>query len=416
MKDLEREKLYISGVIQNTRFLETAPVMPAELYDPGHQEILSAVYKLSAQSGDVSHMSIRDELQARKKLTSKLDDQLMDITGRLEMHPARHQQRLRDLAHARKIHNQALSLTKASEDLDFGKVSALINRMSNTTRTSDKKRYKLKEICIEAWEQVVSEIDAPRLRLGVPALDNAVGAVSSGSMVILGARPNVGKSSMIMSMAMSMARRGKHCSIISVEDPKDLWGQKVIGELSGVNPQKMRNAELSKSDWRDIADVIGKIDDLPITYSDEVGGTVDDVLEAMTYHVKIDGAECLFIDYLNRIKGDNSNGPRIMYTDIAAAIKARAHQLKVPVILACQLKRNEKGDFVKPPISDLKETGALEEMAEVIVMMWKDNAEMTGANAYVAKLKWGPAGKEFEMARNGKGALVERALAHHRDF
>lgn len=416
MKDLEREKLYISGVIGNQRFLETSPVQPAELYDPSHREILSAVYRLHAQSGDVSELSIRDELQAQKRLTSRVDSSLSSIMDKVELHPSRHHQRLKDLAHARKIHSQALRLVEATERLDFSGSSEIINRISNATRSSDKKRYTLQELCTDAWEQVVAELKTPRLRLGIPALDNAVGAVSKGSLILLGARPNVGKSSMIMSMAMAMAHKGKHASIISIEDPRDLWGQKVIGELSGVNPQRMRDATLTKSDWKDIANAIGGIGDLPITYSDEVCGTTEDVLEAMTYHVKVCGAECLFVDYLNRIRGDSTNGPRMMYTDIASAIKARAHQLGVPVVLACQLKRNEKGDYVKPPLSDLKETGSLEEMAEVVVLMWKDSSEMTGASAYVAKLKWGPAGKEFEMARNRKGALVERALAPHRDF
>lgn len=412
---VERERKYISGVLSNPKTLETSPVKPSELWHPQHRVILGAVTGLYARSEEVSTLALREELERTGRLSEVSDDILFECTNELELAPARHTKPLRDMAYRRRVEALATKLTTANQKGDLAEIARIIGDLSDEGTKDDKRLFTAYELATIAWEELIAEKERPRVRLGIPALDNSVGAVPGGSMVIVGARPNVGKTSLMHTLCMTQANRGKRAGFISCEDPKDLFGARIIGSVSGVNPSKMRNAEMSGDDYKAVADSINEMRDLPYEFADGVGCDVDKVTSMMQELVSDRGCELICIDYLQRIRGDMSDGPRMMFTRIAEDIKRKAARLNVPVILASQLRRADK-EFSEPEQSDLKETSALEEMAEVVVLMWRSSQDAQDIDCKVSKLKWAENGKRFQMTRNSKGQLVEREFRYMGEY
>jgi hypothetical protein len=260
-----------------------------------------------------------------------------------------------------------------------------------------------------AWIEKAGAIDAQTgkrapIGTGFPDVDRVMGELAPGMLVIVGGRPGDGKSALLLAMLMRWARLGVEAVMISCEDPQSVAAKRVASAatespqdtwephtpMPSANIGSRLNAETQRPDWK-----LGHMVFRP-------HAPIDEVLRCMTRAVRGEPkARALIIDYVQNIKGDHSVDRRHEIRRITAAIKSHGARLGVPVVLASQLKRR---DGARPSMSDLRDAGELEEMAEVVLLLWRD--ESNQRFAVLAKAKSGPSGESYRVKFARSAAVV----------
>jgi replicative DNA helicase len=239
------------------------------------------------------------------------------------------------------------------------------------------------------------------IKTGFPVLDYLTGGLWGSKLVIIAARPGVGKTAIMMNMARHMASRGHDVGIFSIEMDAEELIDRQISSLSGVSSIRPATGKsLSVEDWKRVNEAVEKIHGYPLTIDDTGGIKIQELCKRIRETVK-NGAEIIFIDQLSRIRGGTGRSSYEQNTGIVSELAALKKELKVPICLLAQINRQaEDRPDKKPTISNLKNTGELEESADIILI---------GHRPYVHTRKEEDRTKaEWELAkhRNGQTANI----------
>lgn len=268
----------------------------------------------------------------------------------------------------------------------------------------------VKPILEEAFDRI-DELSKNKGKLrGVPTgfrdLDKLLSGLQESNLIILGARPSMGKSSFVMDIARQAAVFGKvSVGIFSLEMSKGELIDRLICAQAKVDLWKMRTGNLSSSgendDFSRIGHAIGVLSEAPIFIDDTAGLNVMEI-RTMARRLQAEhGLGLIIIDYLQLIEGRSGVENRVqVVSEISRALKGLARELRIPIIALSQLSRGvESRDDQKPKLSDLRESGSIEQDADVVMFIYREdrakkNAEKTGiANIIVAKHRNGPIGE-----------------------
>lgn len=213
---------------------------------------------------------------------------------------------------------------------------------------------------------------------GFKAVDRLNGGFSPGQLIVIGARPSVGKSALMNKTAFAIARQGKPVGIISLE----MNNTEIAGRLASIESETSfgviyRNLFNDEREHKNFYERITKASQLPVYVSDK---TKVDVNEIKSKAIKLKhqkGLSCLIVDYLQLVDGStNKNYNREQeVAKISRGLKMIAMELEIPVVVLCQLNRgvtSRKGKDRYPQLSDLRESGAIEQDADVVMMLHRD--------------------------------------------
>lgn len=262
----------------------------------------------------------------------------------------------------------------------------------------------------EAFERI-DEISKNKGKLrGVPTgfrdLDQLLSGLQESNLIILGARPSMGKSSFAMDIARTAAVKHKvPVGIFSLEMSKGEVIDRLICSQARVDLWKMRTGNLSSSgendDFSRIGHAIGVLSEAPLFIDDTAGLNVME-MRTMARRLQAEhGLGLIIIDYLQLIEGRANIDNRVqVVSEISRSLKGLARELRVPIIALSQLSRGvESRDDQKPKLSDLRESGSIEQDADVVIFIYREDRakrseEKTGiANIIVAKHRNGPIGE-----------------------
>lgn len=268
----------------------------------------------------------------------------------------------------------------------------------------------VKPILEEAFDRI-DELSKNKGKLrgittGFRDLDNLLSGLQESNLIILGARPSMGKSSFAMDIARNAAVKAKvSVGIFSLEMSKSELIDRLICSQARVDLWKMRTGNLSSSgendDFSRIGHAIGVLSEAPIFIDDTAGLNVMEI-RTMARRLQAEhGLGLIIIDYLQLIEGRANIDNRVqVVSEISRALKGLARELRVPIIALSQLSRGvESRDDQKPKLSDLRESGSIEQDADVVMFIYREdrakkNAEKTGiANIIIAKHRNGPIGE-----------------------
>lgn len=238
-------------------------------------------------------------------------------------------------------------------------------------------------------QEVMLESKGQGLTTGIAKLDELNGGLFAGMLVVIGARPSMGKSALMGQMALSMAKKGKKVGIVSLE----MNNNEIAARLASIE---------TATDYKEIFRNLFKDDDarerwhkklsgfikLPIFITDKTDVSAVKI-KAKTQQLihEIKGIDCLFIDYLQLIGGDNDTKSRnreYEVSQISRTCKLIAKDLNIPVIILCQLNREvtkRTGKNRYPQLSDLRESGSIEQDADAVMFLHRD--WMTGVEEYM---------------------------------
>lgn len=244
------------------------------------------------------------------------------------------------------------------------------------------------------------------LSTGLIDLDKMTGGLMPGDMIVIAARPSVGKTSLAMNIAEHVGiDEGKGVGIFSMEMSKESLALRSLCSRARVNARDVRDGFLAERDFPKITAAAAKLHKAPIYVADVVGLTIMELRARARRMFQQKNIQLLIVDYLQLLTATNSRGRQQdnrqqELSEISRGIKQLAKELNIPVIALSQLNRDmEKNKGRKPMLSDLRESGAIEQDADVVCLMYRkevDDEEDTGTNCVnliIAKQRNGPTGE-----------------------
>jgi replicative DNA helicase len=247
---------------------------------------------------------------------------------------------------------------------------------------------------------------------GFPLLDDAIKGFLAGGLHILGGRRGSGKSSLMLAMALHQARKlGLTVGIISVEDPREIWGARALAMFSGVDSSALIGQQLGFESEPVLERALCELERVRVLMCYRIDRKLPDIRDAFRT-LAHQGCGIIYVDYLQAISFDVRTDRKLVIADAAAKLKGEADQAGIPLVLGSQMSRADKRQrFTEPFDDELKETGEIENKAEVIVLLWNSgDDESATAHGKVTKVKWGGRKPRFDIVRNPtSGALTNLA-------
>ncbi len=241
------------------------------------------------------------------------------------------------------------------------------------------------------------------LATGFTDLDYKTSGFQNSDLILVAARPSMGKTALVLNIAEYMAfKQNKAVAIFSLEMSKQQLMNRLFAMESRVNSQSLRTGDLKDEDWGKLIESAGVIGDSKLIIDDTPGITVRELRSKCRKYKLEHGLDIVMIDYLQLMSGGggrSSDSRQQEISDISRSLKALARELNVPIVALSQLSRAvESRTDHRPMLSDLRESGAIEQDADMVMFIYRDDyyhkdSEMKGvAEIIIAKQRNGPIG------------------------
>ncbi len=239
---------------------------------------------------------------------------------------------------------------------------------------------------------------------GVPTgftdLDEHLAGLQPSNLVVVGARPSMGKTAFALGMAANAAMAGTPVLFFSLEMSHLEIAQRVLCAEARVDASRMRNGRLLEQDWSKISHAIGRLGNAPLHIDDNPNVTVMDIRAKSRRMKAREGLGLVVVDYLQLMTGrNNAENRQVEISEISRGLKILARELAIPVIALSQLSRGlEARADKRPMLADLRESGAIEQDADVVMFIYRDevynpeSSDRGAAEVLVAKHRNGPTG------------------------
>jgi replicative DNA helicase len=208
---------------------------------------------------------------------------------------------------------------------------------------------------------------------GIGDLDKMITGLNKSDLIILGARPGMGKTSFALNIARNVAvNAGKTVCFFSLEMTRDQLAQRMLSSEAGIKSEKLRTGELDADEWTRLAQAGDNLSKANIYFDETSAITVPEMKAKLRRMKKVD---LVIIDYLGLMKSAKATENRVQeVSEITRNLKIMAKELKVPVIACAQLSRGTetKGKSHKPALSDLRESGSIEQDADIVLFLYRD--------------------------------------------
>jgi len=211
------------------------------------------------------------------------------------------------------------------------------------------------------------------IETGFHDLDDRTRGLQPGELIVLASRPSVGKSALALNIAEHVAvdTAGQAVAFFSLEMSKEELALRLLSSRAKVDGQKLRKGTLSNTEVQRIQDVADYLDKAPLYIDDTQAISLDDILARAHQQVRDNGAKLVVIDYLHLIEPLAETAPYEKMSQIASSLKALARRLEVPILALAQLRR-ESEEHQRPRMADLRDSGFLEEAADVILFLHRE--------------------------------------------
>ena len=247
--------------------------------------------------------------------------------------------------------------------------------------------------------------DVIGLATGYVDLDRMTSGLQQGELIVIAARPSMGKTALAMNIVEHVALNlKKAAAVFSMEMSGSQLTLRMIGSVGRVDQHKLRSGTFEESEWPKLVDAVGKLNDSQIHIDDTAGLNALEVRSrARRLHRQCGGLSLIVVDYLQLMSGSSSGREENRATEVAEisrSLKSLAKELKVPVVALSQLNRSvESRQDKRPMMSDLRESGAIEQDADLILFIYRDEvynptneASKGKAEIIIAKQRNGPTG------------------------
>lgn len=388
--DIEAEKAVLGAMMKNADAVaDVIEILRAEdFYLTEHQEIYRAMYEMFRKSIGIDLMTTYSELKSRKTseivggvtyLSKLIDEAIVASNAKYYAATVADKSKMRQLiAEADKIRESAYS-----EELPPGDIlDAAEQRIMEIAHNTQKRNYvDINEVLVENIKNI-QELEKnkgklPGVETGFKKVDEILGGFQKTDLIILAARPGVGKTAFALNVAEHAASVGHKVMVFSLEMSNTQLGQRLLSMTANVPMENIRNGNISQDDWDSISDAQDSFEKVDLVIDDSsVITPVEMKNKCRRFKNEKGGLDLVVIDYLQLM---SMGGYRIEQREkeigsITRAIKIMAKELDCAVVLLSQLSRGpEQRAGHKPQLSDLRDSGSIEQDADVVIFLRRDD-------------------------------------------
>ena len=363
-------------------------ISSTDFYEPGHQLIYEAMVRLYQKHSPVDILTLSNEL----KSTKRIDDvggleYLSNLTNYVPSaaHAIEYASIVREASIRRNLTKAGERITNLAfkTDQDVQQVLSLaeaslyaVNQESQQTEMQS-----MESLLSDAFEKMTylhQNKDKLRgVQTGFKDLDKMTAGLQKSDLIILAARPAMGKSTLAQNIAFNVAMREKKTVLFfSLEMSNAQVVDRMISEASGVDSWNIRTGNLTQEDFSKISDAMGEMSEAPIKFVDKPGLTVLEMKVLAQREAHKGNLGLIIVDYLQLMSGSKSYGDNRVQeiSEISRGLKLIARELDVPVIALSQLSRSvEQRPDKRPMLSDLRESGSIEQDADIVMFVYRED-------------------------------------------
>ncbi|RJX40899.1 replicative DNA helicase [Paenibacillus pinisoli] len=391
--DLQSEHAVLGSILldQSAYDIVAEILQGGEFYDQSHARIFRAMRQLREDEQPVDLVTLTGRLQDSEEL-----DKIGGVSYLAKMaesvptasNVAHYAGRVQDIFLRRQAVDVALNLLRnAGEQQDVKGFIAIaetaVSKLSDQTVPA-REFVGMKQVLMQVWDEAEERYNTKDINRGVTGipsgfidLDRMTAGFQRHDLIIVAARPSVGKTAFALNIAQNVGVRAKETvAIFSLEMSAAQLVQRMICAEGQIDGSRMRTGRFEAEDWDRMALAVGVLANADIQIDDTPGITVNEIRAKCRRLKKERGLGMILIDYLQLIQGNSRRGANRQeeVSQISRTLKQIARELEVPVIALSQLSRGvEQRQDKRPMMSDLRESGSIEQDADIVAFLYRDD-------------------------------------------
>ncbi|MCA9334990.1 replicative DNA helicase [Candidatus Saccharibacteria bacterium] len=416
-QNVDAEMSLIGAVLIDEEVLaDVTEILDArDFYDKRHESIFEAMLRLFEHHKPVDLLTLTDELKKKKKLEEVGGSAyLTELTNYVPTaaHATTYAEMVAQAAVRRRLIKASSDISELGYDEDFNVQELLEKAEAELFSVSDQNLKQdltsLETILLESFDRL-EELHRNKgqirgVKTGYRDLDNMTAGLQRSDLIILAARPAMGKTTLVTNLAYNVATINKQAVLFfSLEMSKEQLIDRMLSDVSGVDSWNIRTGNLSDEDFAKLSEASGEMAEAPIFIDDTPGLTVLEMRTKARRAAHQQPLGLIVIDYLQLISSGagRKDGNRVQeVSEISRGLKLLARELNVPVIALSQLSRTvESRNPQIPQLADLRESGSIEQDADIVMFIYReayynpDTDRQNITDLIIAKHRNGPTGR-----------------------
>ena len=398
MKKLEKEKIWsakaeeslLSCIILNEKILPDVlkAVDVEDFYKENHKVIFEAIKNMKEDGIGIEPASIIEYLKSVNLYEEAGGENYIYDLGEvvsISTNAMLYAARIKELSVKRKISSYAGNILRNVGN-KYSSVESIISdaekKINEISRKNSKNEIaEISDLAVKKLETLdkYKNGEIPEgISSGFDEVDKLLSGFHESDLMILAARPAMGKTAFALNLALSVAKQGKHVLIFSLEMGTEQLYDRILSAVAGIKLTSLRNNKTTDEDMEKIGTVFGRITEMPIHISDASSPTTEDIKSAARKLRHEGRLDFLLIDYLQLISPESRSGFKRSreqeISEISRSLKLLAKELKIPILALSQLSRGvEQRMSKRPMLSDLRESGAIEQDADIVMFIYRDS-------------------------------------------
>lgn len=410
----EAEKAVLGALLLNDEHLPsvTEILQPKDFYIPAHVAIFTAITEIANRLERLDLVTLQNELEKRGVLEQV--GGIMYLLSLQEDLPAvglvvQHAKIVKEKSVLRSLISSATNIITGCYSQNDEDINSILDDAEKAIFQISNQRTDQNFVQLNIWLkktfQHLSDIKSNSggltgISSGFQALDQMTSGFQPGDLVILAARPSMGKTALSLNIAANAAANGTVVGVFSLEMSAEQLTLRLLSTESEISHHNIRNATITSDEWVELTNVAARLAQMKLFIDDTAGLDIMALRAKARQLKKQSNLQFLVIDYLQLLHSGKKHENRHQeVSEISRALKALAKELAVPIIALSQLSRAVDSRMDKRPmLSDLRESGAIEQDADVIMFLYRDvvynqdTENPAGAELIVGKQRNGPTG------------------------
>ncbi len=398
---------------------------PNHFYDSRHSKIYEAIVELYEGREPIDVLTVSERLRKKKTLkdvggTAYLGDLVSSVPT--AAHVEHYGKIVKDNAVKRTLMTTATRLAELSFD-ESTTVAELLDEaeqriFSLTQQNLSRSFMAVRDVLSESFDRLDELHKRPGELRGVPSgfsnLDSLLAGLQPSNLIILAARPGIGKTALALNIAQSVSVGHKRpVGFFSLEMSKEELIDRLLVSQADIDAWRLKTGRLSEDDFVRLSDAMGELAEAPLFIDDTPGLSVLE-MRSKARRLQIEsGLDLIVVDYLQLVQGRRLDNRVQEVSEISQNLKNLARELKTPVVALSQLSRavEQRGGAKRPQLSDLRESGAIEQDADVVMFLWREDEEDNeNVNLDIAKHRNGPLGQVKLFFRGERVKFYQREM------
>lgn len=378
------ERAVLSSIFFNPEELEDVlgVLKPKDFYLPAHKSIFEAIVKLHSEDMPIDEDFVRNRVD-KKEVN---DGVLLEILSANPItNTAAYVKEIKDASVKRELATLATTIKKVAIEDEISANEALdtiqgeLYKISTNSATSELKDMKTVTSDTLAYIEKMKKLGNKYLigqTTGFEALDKKTTGFNEGDLVIIAARPAMGKTALVLNMALKNVEQGKGVIFFSLEMPAEQLMLRMLAAKTSIPLQNLRKGDMDDKEWSNLSAAFDDLNSKKLFVDD--GGSINiNQLRARVRklaQIQENNISLVVIDYLQLMQGLGNKDRHQEVSDISRGLKMLARELKIPIVALSQLNRGlESRPDKRPMLSDLRESGAIEQDADIIMFVYRDD-------------------------------------------